>query len=125
VLLGEGLHHVYTGNISYSPGEVTYCSACHLALIERDRYELLGYRVAPDGCCPSCGTRLPGRYDAVPGHFGPRRILVSARRVAGFPRAVVKPALPTPNLVWECGFWHIPWETGQALGRLDGRGWIV
>ncbi len=82
VLLGEGLHHVYTGNISYSPGEVTYCSACHLALIERDRYELLGYRVAPDGCCPSCGTRLPGRYDAVPGHFGPRRIPV---RLGGLP----------------------------------------
>jgi len=80
VLLGEGLHHVYTGNISFSAGEVTYCSTCDLALIERDRYELLSYRLTPDGCCPDCGTRLPGRYDAVPGHFGPRRIPVRLAR---------------------------------------------
>jgi len=76
VLLEEGLHHVYTGNISHRPGEVTYCSTCELALIERDRYELLSYRLTADGCCPDCGTRLPGRYDPVPGHFGPRRIPV-------------------------------------------------
>jgi pyruvate formate lyase activating enzyme len=76
VLLGEGLHHVYTGNISHRLGEVTYCSACDLPLIERDRYELLSYRLTPAGCCPDCGTRLPGRYDAMPGHFGPRRIPV-------------------------------------------------
>jgi pyruvate formate lyase activating enzyme len=67
---------VYTGNISHPSGEVTYCSSCHLALVERDRYELLAYRLTADGCCPDCGTRLPGRYDAAPGHFGPRRIPV-------------------------------------------------
>ncbi len=76
VLLAEGLHHVYTGNVPHRPGEVTYCSSCHAALIERDQYRLLSYRLTPDGCCPDCGTTLPGRYDTAPGHFGPRRIPV-------------------------------------------------
>ena len=86
VLLEEGLHHVYTGNISHRLGEITYCSTCELALIERDRYELLSYRLTPDGSCPDCGTRLPGRYDAVPGHFGPRRIPVRIGGTVGSSR---------------------------------------
>jgi len=80
VLLAEGLHHVYTGNIVDPSGEITYCSSCHSRLIERDNYELLTYRLTADGRCPDCGTTLPGRYDAVPGHFGPRRIPVRLAR---------------------------------------------
>jgi pyruvate formate lyase activating enzyme len=75
-LLGEGLHHVYTGNVSHRLGEITYCASCGLDLIERDRYEILGYRLTEDGLCPDCGKKLPGVYDRSPGHFGPRRIPV-------------------------------------------------
>jgi pyruvate formate lyase activating enzyme len=76
ILRGEGLHHVYTGNISYRPGEITHCAGCGLALIERDRYEILRYALTETGACPGCGEVLPGVYDKAPGHFGPRRIPV-------------------------------------------------
>ncbi len=76
ILLGEGLHHVYTGNISHRLGEVTYCAGCGLELIERDRYQILRYALTEDGACPDCGKVLPGVYDRSPGHFGPRRIPV-------------------------------------------------
>jgi pyruvate formate lyase activating enzyme len=45
-------------------------------VIERDWYELLAYRLDARGACLACGTRLPGRFDAAPGHFGRRRIPV-------------------------------------------------
>jgi pyruvate formate lyase activating enzyme len=76
ILLGEGLHHVYTGNISHRLGEVTYCAGCGLELIERDRYQILRYALTESGACPDCGQVLPGVYDRTPGHFGPRRIPV-------------------------------------------------
>ena len=76
ILRGEGLHHVYTGNISYRPGEITYCAGCGLELIERDRYEILRYALTETGACTGCGEVLPGVYDKAPGHFGPRRIPV-------------------------------------------------
>ncbi|MGB3944845.1 MAG: radical SAM protein, partial [Methanothrix sp.] len=53
-----GLHFVYDGNV---PGEeeMTTCSACGEALVER-----FGFRVArngvADGRCPSCGEGVPG-----------------------------------------------------------------
>ncbi len=80
VLLGEGLHHVYTGNITNRAGEITYCPGCGQLLIERDRYEIVAYALTPDGACPGCGDRLPGVYDSAPGHFGPRRIPVRLGR---------------------------------------------
>lgn len=72
----QGLHHVYTGNVSYGPGEVTSCASCGRVLIARDRYEIRAYNLTPDGCCPECGERLAGVYDGAPGHFEPRRIPV-------------------------------------------------
>jgi pyruvate formate lyase activating enzyme len=80
ILLEEGLHHVYTGNIANRAGEITYCSGCGAALIERDQYDVLRYRLTPDGTCPDCGTRLAGRFDAGPSHFGTRRIPVRLAR---------------------------------------------
>ncbi len=61
-----GLRYVYAGNL---PGEVgdfenTRCSNCQELLIERYGYLITGYHVTPNGCCPSCGTRIPGRWDA-------------------------------------------------------------
>ncbi|HEX8952539.1 MAG TPA: AmmeMemoRadiSam system radical SAM enzyme, partial [Polyangia bacterium] len=41
ILLEEGLHHVYTGNVPNRAGEVTYCSSCQAKLIERDQYDIL------------------------------------------------------------------------------------
>ena len=71
-----GLQHVYTGNVHDAEGGTTLCAACGAALIVRDWYELLAYRLTPEGRCPDCGARAPGRFDAAPGRFGARRVPV-------------------------------------------------
>jgi pyruvate formate lyase activating enzyme len=45
-------------------------------VIERDWYNLGGYRLTGDGRCASCGTRIPGVFDGPPGCWGPRRVPV-------------------------------------------------
>jgi len=60
--LAAGLHHVYTGNVHDSEGDTTFCAGCGAALIRRDWYQLLEYRLGADGCCPDCGTRLAGHF---------------------------------------------------------------
>jgi pyruvate formate lyase activating enzyme len=59
-----GLRFVYAGNL---PGqneglENTYCPVCHTLLVERYGFHVLGYRVTATGCCPHCGTAVPGRW---------------------------------------------------------------
>ncbi len=71
-----GLHHVYTGNVHDTAGDTTLCSGCGTALIVRDWYRLLSYRVTPEGRCPDCGVAVPGRFDEAPGAFGARRVPV-------------------------------------------------
>lgn len=73
IALDEGLHYVYTGNIVDPRGEVTSCPSCGAALVERDRYEILAYRLQ-DGACARCATVIPGRFERVPGDFGRRRL---------------------------------------------------
>jgi len=59
-----GLRHVYAGNL---PGEVgdlenTRCHNCRQLLIERYSYLITGYHLTPNGCCPACGTGIPGHW---------------------------------------------------------------
>lgn len=74
--LAAGLRHVYTGNVHDLEGDTTRCAGCGAAVIRRDWYELLDYRLDDEGRCRACGTALPGRFDPTPGHFGRRRIPV-------------------------------------------------
>ncbi|MBT9507291.1 MAG: AmmeMemoRadiSam system radical SAM enzyme [Rhodoferax sp.] len=74
--IGLGLHHVYTGNVRHREGDTTYCPGCSAALIERDWYQIMRYRLTPDGHCPDCGTAVSGRFAAQAGNFGRRRIPV-------------------------------------------------
>jgi pyruvate formate lyase activating enzyme len=60
----SGLRFVYAGNL---PGEVgglenTYCPQCGELLVERYSYLIRGYKVSPDGSCPKCHTKVPGRW---------------------------------------------------------------
>ena len=60
----SGLRYVYAGNL---PGEVgnlenTHCHNCQQMLIERYGYLITGYHLTSNGRCPSCGTRVPGRW---------------------------------------------------------------
>jgi pyruvate formate lyase activating enzyme len=63
-----GLRYVYAGNLPgrVGPYESTYCPQCRLALVERLGYALLAYRLTPEGACPRCATRIPGRWSAAP-----------------------------------------------------------
>ncbi|MBI4455203.1 MAG: AmmeMemoRadiSam system radical SAM enzyme [Acidobacteria bacterium] len=59
-----GLHYVYAGNLPGMVGDLenTRCPNCNELLIERHGYLITGYRLASTGCCPSCGTGIPGRW---------------------------------------------------------------
>ncbi|MFN3984214.1 MAG: AmmeMemoRadiSam system radical SAM enzyme [Rhodocyclaceae bacterium] len=76
----RGLRYVYTGNVHDRNGGSTYCAGCGAAVIERDWYEVLAYRVDAHGCCQACGRVLPGRFEAFGKPFGARRIPVAIHR---------------------------------------------
>jgi pyruvate formate lyase activating enzyme len=74
--LANGLHYVYTGNVHDADGGSTFCPHCANAVIVRDWYRILNYRVTEDGRCKECGGGIAGRYQAFGKPFGPRRIPV-------------------------------------------------
>ncbi len=76
IALAEGINHVYTGNVHDRDGGTTFCPGCQQALIVRDWYQILEYRVTEDGHCPQCGTAIAGRFGKYTGAFGQRRIPV-------------------------------------------------
>lgn len=61
-----GLRYVYAGNLPGGVGslENTYCHACSALLIQRYGYFIEAYRLTANGCCPSCGVNIPGRWAA-------------------------------------------------------------
>ena len=71
-----GLHYVYTGNVHDPEGGTTWCPGCGAAVIERDWYAILAYRLDAHGACQACGHRIAGRYGEFHGAFGPRRVPV-------------------------------------------------
>jgi pyruvate formate lyase activating enzyme len=66
--IGEraGLRYIYAGNLPGMVGgfENTRCHNCKETLVERHSYFIQDYRVTADGCCPVCGTAIPGRWAA-------------------------------------------------------------
>ena len=66
VAIGQhnGLRYVYAGNAPGMVGDLenTRCHSCRALVIERDGYHVLQYRLTPEGCCPDCGTPIPGRW---------------------------------------------------------------
>jgi pyruvate formate lyase activating enzyme len=59
-----GLRYVYAGNLPGAVGDLehTRCPQCREVLIERYGYLIRQYNLTPAGGCPSCGTRVPGRW---------------------------------------------------------------
>ncbi len=76
IALGNGLRHVYTGNVHDTEGGSTYCAGCGERVIERDWYRLGSWRIDGEGHCRACGAPLAGRFDGPPGEWGPRRVPV-------------------------------------------------
>ena len=59
-----GLRYVYAGNLPGKVGDLenTRCHNCQALLIERYGYLISGYHLTANGCCPKCGTTIPGRW---------------------------------------------------------------
>jgi len=59
-----GLQYIYAGNLPGMVGELenTHCHHCGTTLIRRYGYLIEQYRLTPEGCCPACATRIPGRW---------------------------------------------------------------
>ena len=74
----KGLKYVYTGNVHDSTGGTTFCEGCGAALVVRDWYDILSFRLA-DQACGACGTRIPGVWEKQPGNWGARRAPVRMR----------------------------------------------
>ncbi|MCB9729158.1 MAG: AmmeMemoRadiSam system radical SAM enzyme [Deltaproteobacteria bacterium] len=73
----EGVQFVYTGNVHDPEGDATRCPSCDTLLIARDWHRITGWHLR-DGCCPDCGARIPGVFEAQRGvHAGRRRVLVA------------------------------------------------
>jgi pyruvate formate lyase activating enzyme len=60
--LGEGLLHVYVGNLASGEGESTCCPACGKRVIERHGFSLGGMHMKA-GCCAFCGEVLAGVWE--------------------------------------------------------------
>ena len=73
----NGVRYAYTGNVHDSAGDSTWCRHCGALLIERDWYQLGAWGLDDQGRCRSCGTPLPGVFEAQPGTWGPRRLPVA------------------------------------------------
>jgi len=74
IALKTGLRYVYTGNVHDKAGSSSYCHQCGHLLIERDWYVLGKWGLDANGCCESCGTPLPGVFEATAGKWGSRRL---------------------------------------------------
>jgi pyruvate formate lyase activating enzyme len=72
----NGVRYAYTGNVHDPGGGTTVCPGCGLAVVERDWYTLLAYRLTDDGTCISCGQQIAGVFDGPAGDWGPRRLPV-------------------------------------------------
>jgi len=77
---GNGLRHVYTGNVHDKAGGSSWCHGCGALLIERDWYELGAWNLDEHGRCRDCHTRLAGLYEAHPGNWGRKRLPVQFRQ---------------------------------------------
>ena len=81
IAMDAGLRYVYGGNVHDVEGDTTWCPGCGAALITRDWYRILDYRLTADARCPRCGLCIAGHFAQAAGDFGPRRIPV---RIADF-----------------------------------------
>ena len=80
IAMRNGVRFAYTGNVFDPEGQSTWCPSCGACVIERSGYEIGAFRLDAEGRCSSCGTKIPGVFEARPGSWGSRRLPV---RLAG------------------------------------------
>ena len=77
----NGVQFAYTGNIEDREGATSYCRQCDEPLIERVRYEIVGWHLTENATCKNCGCEINGEFEPKPGNWGNRRLPV---RLADF-----------------------------------------
>jgi pyruvate formate lyase activating enzyme len=82
IAIDNGVHYAYTGNVDYKLGENTYCHACGLRLIARDRYKLTEWKLDDSGSCIKCGAACAGVFDKKPGNWGNKRLPIQLSHYA-------------------------------------------
>ena len=73
VAMEQGVRYAYVGNVPDVGRQSTLCHQCGEVLIERDGYELGGWRLDGQGRCRGCGTQLAGVFEAERGTWGSKR----------------------------------------------------
>ncbi|HTY63019.1 MAG TPA: AmmeMemoRadiSam system radical SAM enzyme [Acidobacteriota bacterium] len=60
----SGLRFIYGGNLpgKAADSENTHCPGCRALLVERYGFRILKNKLGPDGICPSCIHKIPGRW---------------------------------------------------------------
>jgi len=80
----SGLRYIYPGNLPGQVGDLenTRCVSCGETLIERYGYRIRSYHLTAEGGCPTCGTKLPGRFSTgFHGQIASHPFLPNQRRV--------------------------------------------
>jgi pyruvate formate lyase activating enzyme len=73
--MGNGIRHVYTGNVHDPVGQATYCHECGAKVIERSQYLVGRWVLDEAGQCLKCGAPCAGVFDSDgPGNWGARRL---------------------------------------------------
>jgi pyruvate formate lyase activating enzyme len=83
----NGLRYVYAGNLPGRVGDLenTRCHQCRALLVERYGYFIQQYRITPDGTCPECRTKIPGRWARTfDGQIASTPFLPGSRRLRTF-----------------------------------------
>lgn len=70
---GNGLAHVYVGNLRDDDGAATFCAGCGARLIGRIGYDVTAWSLTSQGTCGACGRPCVGNFEAQPGTWGNRR----------------------------------------------------
>jgi len=80
IALGNGLHYVYTGNVSDPGGQSSYCPGCGTKIIGRSGYELSAWGIETNSghnTCSTCSHPIAGVFEPHPGTWGAMRQPVS------------------------------------------------
>jgi len=79
IALRNGLLFVYTGNVRDREGSTTFCPGCGAALVCRDGYDLVTWRLS-EGACSRCGAHVSGIFESEPGGWGGHRLPIRVAR---------------------------------------------
>lgn len=76
IAIEQGVRYAYVGNMHDTQADSTWCHHCGSLVIGRDWYQLFAWQLDERACCPNCGTPCAGIFEAMPGQWGPKRVLV-------------------------------------------------